>query len=185
MAGFWAHFSMRPPEPRSTTAGRVLAIALMWVCSGCLAPNEDFDQALVEGADCDVDDAHPNHTLGDAAPLGAIPERADTRQVTGLLTLAGEADWYHLEGYLSGNQATVRLESDAWIDLRVCAFVTCAQPEVTLDCGNVVEEDGRLGCCDVDDLFMPLHCPTEDPIELYLRVDGGEACTPYTLEYRL
>ena len=185
MAGSMGNFWSGGFDPNG--AGRSLcALAVgAFLCSGCLEPNEGFDEALIEGADCEVDDAHPNHTLDDAAPLGAIPERADPRRVAGRLTLPGEADWYRLEGYLSGNETTVRLEVQAAIDLRVCAFVTCAQPQVDLNCSSVQDERGRLGCCDVGDLFMPFRCPSDDAVELHLRVDGGEACTFYDLEYRL
>jgi hypothetical protein len=165
----------------------VLGSMTIGTCTGCVVPNENFDGA--GGGDCMIEDEYaPNETLEQAYNLGEMPQYADARTVETGLGEAGEANWFTVLGLL-GRDSSFRpsIESQAEVDLRLCVFGQCPSGATiqVAACAEPRNEGDLAGCCGTSRVIASLACPTLEDIRFYMRVDGGPACTPYRLDYRL
>lgn len=117
---------------------------------------------------CGTDDEEPNNLPGNAWDLGSFADEPNSsRERTGTIHTASDADWYRATIYRRGLGTEPLLTVVAPADVAIIAYHSCVGGGAPVDCvwGRPITDENGMGCESVDGaesvIRMATHCSGE------------------------
>lgn len=168
------------------------ALAALVVTGFSLAACERADRDRVRP--CGYDDEEPNNLPGNAWDLGSFADEPNSsRERTGTIHTASDADWYRATIYRRGLGTEPLLTVVTPADVSIIAYHSCVGGGAPVDCvwGRPITDENGMGCESVDGaesvVRMATHCNGEQSnivFRVASKAQSGE-CRKYDVRFEV